>query len=73
MQNLKYEKIMEKLYMLWESAISFDFRAKEAKCKLINNGYCYCVLFENTLATHNLEGEFLKIALGQDIYTKKYA
>ena len=52
-------------------AFSFDFKAKEAFCKLINNGYCHCLLAGNALATHDLEGEYLGTALGQDIYTKE--
>ena len=52
-------------------AFAFDFKAKEAMCKLINNGYCHCILAGNALATHDLEGEYLKTALGQDIYTKE--
>ena len=39
--------------------------------KLINNGYCHCLLAGNALATHDLEGEYLGTALGQNIYTKE--
>ena len=52
-------------------AFSFDLKAKQAMVKLINNGYCHCLLAGNALATHDLEGEYLGTALGQDIYTKE--
>lgn len=39
--------------------------------KLINDGYCYCLLAGNVLASYDLEGKYLGSSLGQDIYTKE--
>ncbi len=42
--------------------------------KLINDGYFHCLLAENVLALHDLEGKYLGTSLGQDrqdIYTKE--
>jgi len=69
-ETLKYEKEHGKIVFVMGPAFSFDFKAKEAMCKLINNGYCHGILSGNALATHDLEGEYLGTALGQDIYTK---
>ena len=68
---LKYEKEHGKIVYVMGPAFSFDYKAKEAMCKLINNGYCHGLLAGNALATHDLEGEYLGTALGQDIYTKE--
>lgn len=66
---LKYEK--DNGYVVWVMgpAFSFDCGAREAFSKLIENGYVDAVLAGNALATHDLEGAYLKTALGQDIYT----
>jgi hypothetical protein len=69
--TLKYEKDHGKIVFVMGPAFSFDFKAKEAMCKIINNGYCHALLAGNALATHDLEGEYLGTALGQDIYTKQ--
>ena len=68
---LKYEKDHGKIVYVMGPAFAFDFKAKEAMCKLIENGYCHALLAGNALATHDLEGEYLHTALGQDIYTKE--
>ena len=39
--------------------------------KLIENGYVHAILAGNALATHDLEGAYLRTALGQDIYTQR--
>ena len=52
-------------------AFAFDADARRAMSKLIENGYVHAVLAGNALATHDLEGAYLKTALGQDIYTQK--
>ena len=70
-ETLKYEKDHGKIVYVMGPAFSFDYKAKEAMCKLINNGYCHGLLAGNALATHDLEGEYLGTALGQDIYTKE--
>ena len=68
---LRYEKDHGKIVYVMGPAFSFDLKAKQAMVKLINNGYCHCLLAGNALATHDLEGEYLGTALGQDIYTKE--
>ena len=40
-------------------AFAFDFKSKKEMCKLIENGYCYTLLAGKTLATYNLEVEYL--------------
>ena len=68
---LKYEKDHGKIVYVMGPAFAFDQRAKKAMVKLINNGYCHALLAGNALATHDLEGEYIGTALGQDIYTKE--
>lgn len=68
--KLKYEKEHGKIVFVMGPAFSFDKGAKEAMVKLIDNGYVHGILAGNALATHDLEGEYLGTALGQDIYTK---
>ena len=68
---LKYEKDHGKIVYVMGPAFAFDKKAKQAMVKLIENGYCHCLLAGNALATHDLEGEYLGTALGQDIYTKE--
>lgn len=52
-------------------ACAFDLRTREAFCRLIRGGYVQAVLAGNALATHDLEGAYLRTALGQDIYTQE--
>lgn len=52
-------------------AFAFDYDARWAMQKLIENGYAHGLLAGNALATHDLEGALLHTALGQDIYTQK--
>lgn len=68
---LKYEKDHGKIVYVMGPAFSFDMKAKEAMVALINNGYCHGLLAGNALATHDLEGAYLRTALGVDIYTKE--
>ena len=68
---LKYEKEHGKIVFVMGPAFAFDKGAKESMVKLIDNGYVHGVLAGNTLATHDLEGEYLGTALGQNIYTKE--
>lgn len=67
---LKYEK-ENNGYVVWVlgPAVSFDFDARKAVSSLIEKGYVTALLAGNALATHDLEGAYLKSALGQDIYT----
>ena len=68
---LKYEK--EHGYIVWVMgpAFAFDHDARDAFSRIIANGYADAVLAGNALATHDLEGAYLKTALGQNIYTQK--
>ncbi len=66
---LEYEK--EHGYVVWVMgpAFAFDYDAREAFSRLVENGYVDAVLAGNALATHDLEGAYLRTALGQNIYT----
>ena len=68
---LHHEK--EHGYVVWVMgpAFSFDSDARNAFSQLVANGYVDAVLAGNALATHDLEGAYLKTALGQDIYTQE--
>ncbi|MBO4887625.1 MAG: hypothetical protein J5589_04870 [Firmicutes bacterium] len=68
---LKYER--EHGYVVWVMgpAFAFDHDARDAFCRLIDDGYVDAVLAGNALATHDLEGSFLRTALGQNIYTQE--
>lgn len=68
---LKYERDHGKIVWVMGPAFAFDADARRAMSKLIENGYVHAVLAGNALATHDLEGAYLKTALGQDIYTQK--
>ena len=52
-------------------AFAFDYDARRAMQRLMENGYAHGLLAGNALATHDLEGALLHTALGQDIYTQK--
>lgn len=67
---LQHEK--EHGYVVWVMgpACAFDSDSREAFSKLVMNGYVDALLAGNALATHDLEGAYLKTALGQDIYTQ---
>ena len=68
---LRYER--EHGYILWVMgpAFSFDYDAREAFSRIVAGGYAQAVLAGNALATHDLEGAYLKTALGQNIYTQE--
>lgn len=68
---LKHER--ENGYVVWVMgpACAFDSDAREAFSRLVMNGYVDALLAGNALATHDLEGAYLKTALGQDIYTQE--
>lgn len=67
---LRYEK--DHGYVVWVMgpACAFDSDSREAFSKLVMNGYVDALLAGNALATHDLEGAYLKTALGQNIYTQ---
>ena len=68
---LKHEKDHGKIVWVLGPAVSFDKDSKDAFSKLATNGYVHALLAGNALATHDLEGSYLKTALGQDIYTQE--
>ena len=68
---LKYERDHGKIVWVMGPAFAFDADARRAMSKLIENGYVHAILAGNALATHDLEGAYLKTALGQDIYTQQ--
>lgn len=68
---LKHERDHGKIVWVMGPAFAFDADARAAMSKLIENGYAHAVLAGNALATHDLEGAYLKTALGQDIYTQQ--
>lgn len=68
---LRHDKENGKIVWVLGPAVAFDKDAKDAFSKLIDNGYVHALLAGNALATHDLEGSYLKTALGQDIYTQE--
>lgn len=68
---LKYEKDHGKIVWVMGPAFSFDHDARKAFAGIINGGYVHALLAGNALATHDLEGAYLKTALGQNIYTQE--
>lgn len=68
---LQYERDHGKIVWVMGPAFAFDADARRAMSKLIENGYVHAVLAGNALATHDLEGAYLRTALGQDIYTQE--
>ncbi|MBS6954307.1 MAG: hypothetical protein KH230_13910 [Enterocloster asparagiformis] len=67
---LQYER--DHGYVVWVMgpACAFDSDSREAFSRLVMNGYVDALLAGNALATHDLEGAYLKTALGQNIYTQ---
>ena len=67
---LKYER--DHGYVVWVMgpACAFDSDSRDAFSRLVMNGYVDALLAGNALATHDLEGAYLKTALGQNIYTQ---
>ncbi len=68
---LKHEREHGKIVWVMGPAFAFDADARNAMSKLIANGYVHAILAGNALATHDLEGAYLRTALGQDIYTQE--
>jgi len=67
---IKYEKEYGNLVWVMGPACTFDCDSKRAMQSLIDNGYVDGLLASNALATHDLEGSYLRTALGQDIYSQ---
>ncbi|MBQ9057761.1 MAG: hypothetical protein IJ125_01095 [Atopobiaceae bacterium] len=70
MELLRYEREYGKVLWVMGPAFSFDYDARFAMQRMIEEGYVDAVMAGNALATHDLEGALLKTALGQDIYTQ---
>lgn len=68
---LKHEKEHGNILWVMGPAFAFDYDARKAMQRLIDNGYAHGLLAGNALATHDLEAAYLGTALGQDIYTQK--
>jgi lysine-ketoglutarate reductase/saccharopine dehydrogenase-like protein (TIGR00300 family) len=68
---LKHEREHGKIVWVMGPAFAFDHDARNAMSALIENGYANALLAGNALATHDLEGAYLRTALGQDIYTQR--
>ena len=71
MELLRYEKEHGNILWVMGPALAFDYDARRAMQRLMENGYAHGLLAGNALATHDLEGALLHTALGQDIYTQK--
>ena len=68
---LRHDRDHGKIVWVMGPAFAFDYDARAAFARLIENGYVDAVLAGNALATHDLEAAYLKTALGQNIYTQK--
>jgi lysine-ketoglutarate reductase/saccharopine dehydrogenase-like protein (TIGR00300 family) len=68
---LKHERDHGRIVWVMGPAFAFDYDARVAFSKLIENGYVHAVLAGNALGTHDLEAAYLQTALGQDIYTQE--
>ena len=69
-QLMKHEREHGKIVWVMGPAFAFDHDARNAMSALIENDYAHALLAGNALATHDLEGAYLRTALGQDIYTQ---
>ena len=69
-QVMRHEREHGKIVWVMGPAFAFDYDARNAMSALIENGYAHAILAGNALATHDLEGAYLRTALGQDIYTQ---
>lgn len=70
-QLLRHERDHGKIVWVMGPAFAFDHDARRAMSGLIEQGYVDAILAGNALATHDLEGAYLRTALGQDIYTQR--
>ena len=67
---LRFEKDHGHVVWVLGPAAVFDSDSRNALVSLIEKGYVHAVFGGNALATHDMEGEFFRTALGQDIYTQ---
>ena len=68
---LRHDRENGKIVWVLGPAVAFDHDSRTAFSRLIEKGYVHALLAGNALATHDLEGAYLKTALGVDIYTQK--
>lgn len=68
---LKHEREYGKAVWVMGPAVSFDYDARLAMQRMVEEGYVDGMLAGNALATHDLEAAMLHTALGQDIYTQE--
>lgn len=68
---MRHDRDHGKILWVMGPAFAFDHDARKAMSALIENGYAHGILAGNALATHDLEGAYLRTALGQDIYTQR--
>ena len=70
---LKHER--EHGYIVWVlgPAVVFDYDSRNSLSYLIEKGYVHAILAGNAMAVHDLEAGMFNTALGQDIYSQKYA
>lgn len=68
---LNYEREHGNILWVMGPACAFDSDSRHAFECLVNEGYVDALLAGNALATHDLEGAYLKTALGQNIYTQE--
>lgn len=68
---LRHDRAHGKIVWVLGPAVAFDHDSRAAFAKLIDAGYVHALLAGNALATHDLEGAYLKTALGVDIYTQQ--
>lgn len=69
---LKHDRVNGSIIWVLGPAVVFDHDSRNAFVTLIEKGYVDAILAGNALATHDLEGDLFKTALGQDIYTQDY-
>ena len=68
---LGYEREHGNVVWVLGPACAFDYDSRRAMQSLVEAGFVDGLLAGNALATHDLEGSYLRTALGQDIYTQK--
>ncbi len=68
---LRHEKAKGHVVWVMGPAFAFDHDSRRAMQLLVEGGFVNGLLAGNALATHDLEGAYLRTALGQDIYTQK--
>ncbi|NLI33060.1 MAG: hypothetical protein GX422_09840 [Deltaproteobacteria bacterium] len=80
--SIDYDELYELLaherrngFVLWVlgPAVAFDYDAREAFTGIIRGGFVHALTAGNALSVHDLEGSISGTALGQEIYSKRYA